>query len=432
MPKLTSSQIKNFLIHSIDSLQNQRDKIFVNPKTDFSRTQKISFRQTILFPMLMDNHATSSELVDFFPENCVPSQAAMSYRRDQIKPEAFEFLFKDFTSKLPCPKTYAGMRLVAVDGSRINTPYNPKDPESFLKCYSDRRGTNQLHLNALYDILNGTFLDAMVQNRHSFNETKAFCDMVDRYSDDTPTLFLADRGYTSFNIFAHIRDRKHHFLIRIQEKMAKNLFTDSELSLNDSTFDRMDTIQIGRRLTHVTKKLRNYHWISSHRNFDALEPKSSEIYTLPVRLLKFPISETQDEYILTDLTSEQCSIEEVKKIYHLRWGIETAFRFLKYAANLLEFHSLKHTFQLQEIYAKLTFYNFCAAIQANLTKQEWTGKIHKTKINKSYVFDIVLRFLKGRISDIESLVSKKRVSDRPGRNFKRNMQNQRAVTLNNR
>ena len=46
----------------------------------------------------------------------------------------------------------------------------------------------------------------------------------------------------------------------------------------------------------------------------------------------------------------------------MRWGIEISFRDIKYAAELLFFHSRKKDLVIQEIYAKLILYNFCELI----------------------------------------------------------------------
>ena len=51
------------------------------------------------------------------------------------------------------------------------------------------------------------------------------------------------------------------------------------------------------------------------------------------------------------------STEEIKELYALRWGIETSFRELKYAVGLTSFHSKKHEYIIQEIWARLLLYN---------------------------------------------------------------------------
>ena len=51
-------------------------------------------------------------------------------------------------------------------------------------------------------------------------------------------------------------------------------------------------------------------------------------------------------------------LEEIKELYHKRWGIETSFRELKYAIGLSALHSKKRESIKQEIYARLLLYNF--------------------------------------------------------------------------
>ena len=58
--------------------------------------------------------------------------------------------------------------------------------------------------------------------------------------------------------------------------------------------------------------------------------------------------------VATNLDAEQFPAEAVKKIYAMRWGIETSFRDLKYTVGLLHFHSKKAEYIIQEIFAKLT------------------------------------------------------------------------------
>ena len=47
------------------------------------------------------------------------------------------------------------------------------------------------------------------------------------------------------------------------------------------------------------------------------------------------------EVIMTNLSQEEFSASEIKKIYGMRWGIETSFRDLKYTIGLNYYHSKK-------------------------------------------------------------------------------------------
>jgi hypothetical protein len=68
----------------------------------------------------------------------------------------------------------------------------------------------------------------------------------------------------------------------------------------------------------------------------------------------------QKECLITNLPANKFPPETLKKLYCIRWKIETSFRLIKYSANLLEFHSKKIEFLQQEIWAKMIFYNYVA------------------------------------------------------------------------
>nr|MCR5521149.1 IS4/IS5 family transposase [Lachnospiraceae bacterium] len=114
----------------------------------------------------------------------------------KIKPEAFQALFYLFSKSIPSEKNFHGYQLVACDGTRLNLPYNPADSDTFVDNIEGRKGFNQVHMNALYDILNDLFLDVEMQGMHEMNERGAFCKFLDKHSEDMQkTIFIADRGY---------------------------------------------------------------------------------------------------------------------------------------------------------------------------------------------------------------------------------------------
>ena len=64
-----------------------------------------------------------------------------------------------------------------------------------------------MHLNAVYDLLARTYVDAIIQPARQENENKAMCDMIDRYQGNPKDIFIADRGYENYNIFAHAQEK---------------------------------------------------------------------------------------------------------------------------------------------------------------------------------------------------------------------------------
>lgn len=332
----------------------------------------------------------------------------MVYRRSQVKPEAFQELFKDFTSQIPQNETFKGIRVIACDGSRINTPYNPNDPDSFVHSKKDRKGFNQYHLNMFYDVLNDVFLDSVIQSYYSMDEKLAFCEMMDRFTKDSdiPVIFVADRGYSSYNVISHAFNSENYFVLRLTSNMAKKMFPDCKEFWSDDTFDIEDVIHVGRVRTKENKALRNYHYVRSKYRYDHIPAGSRETEQFHVRLVKFELSSGKFEYLLTNLPRSEFSLSDLKELYHLRWEIETSFRHLKYASELTHIHSLKPEFIFQEIYAKLICYNF-GAVVLNSVNKPVTKKKHIYEVEKTYLLKVCIRFLKGKIKDLESLVVKK-------------------------
>ena len=67
---------------------------------------------------------------------------------------------------------------------------------------------------------------------------------------------------------------------------------------------------------------------------------------------------------------ETMTLEEIKALYHARWGIESAFRELKYGLGLVNLHGKKCKFVQQEIYAAMIMANFSSRIAGQVVVQK--------------------------------------------------------------
>lgn len=424
---------KQVLRSTISSLFDCREEFLSNPDSDFTRVQKISFEQTMVFPMVGGSENTNTELLDFFGEEGIPFASALIYRRNQVKPEAFQALFHQFTKKIPVPNTFHGFQLAGFDGTRTNLPYHPSDQDTFIQSIKGRKGINQMHLNCLYDLMNDIFLDVEIQGIHQMNEQAAFCAVLDRNSQDDSKrkrIYILDRGFASYNIFAHAIHNGQFFLIRTSDKFAKSLCRDHKEWLDSSSFDKKLSVLIGRRRTKENTKNKDFHYIARRRNYDYIEPGSDKTESLPLRILKFPIGEDSYEYTVTNLPEYAFSESAIKQLYGLRWNEEVAFRFLKYAGNLVHFHSLKKAHLIQEIYGKLTFYNFSSFLAMVIGRIQKKTDKYVYALNHTQAQKVCIRFLRGAVKDPAKLICKYLVPIRPGRKFHRNLRTQSADTLN--
>lgn len=195
--QIYASNVKKILRSCIADLDSVKWMFLGNPGTDFTRERKISFETFINICLQMEGSALQNELLKYFDfAEYTPTKSAFCQQRAKVSPEALQFLFRMFTELLigiDAPKTFHGYRLIACDGSDINLPYNPDDQETFHQN-GNKRGYNQLHLNAFFDILNGIYIDCVLEPDSKTHERAAFNTMVDRYSSECPAIIMADRG----------------------------------------------------------------------------------------------------------------------------------------------------------------------------------------------------------------------------------------------
>ena len=65
------------------------------------------------------------------------------------------------------------------DGSDLQCATNPDDPDSFFPGANGQRSYNLLHINAMYDVLQHLYIDAVLQKRRDAVESGALTAMVD-------------------------------------------------------------------------------------------------------------------------------------------------------------------------------------------------------------------------------------------------------------
>ncbi len=253
--QLSPEAVKNNLFSVISDMA-AAPWLFSTQKTAFSRKRKISFTDTILSVLSMEKSSSKHEMLKYFDFSAdTPSLSALIQQRSKLSPEAFQILFRDFTDSFNFGKNLKGYRLLAVDGSDICIPRDPEDPETYRISDPYGKGYNLLHLNALYDLLSRTYIDAILQPCNSSNEYSAMCDMVDHFRQisDEKVIFIADRGYTSFNVMAHVIENNARFLIRARDEGSRNLLSTLTLPASpefDIDFERWLT----RRNTRAVKE----------------------------------------------------------------------------------------------------------------------------------------------------------------------------------
>ena len=396
------------------------------PEKDFTRNRKLPFEKLLTLLVKMGGHSLRDEMLDCLDFKATPATvSALVQQRCKLLPEALEYLFREFTDRCHKPKLYKGYRLLAVDGSDLQFTANPNDPLSYFPGVNGQKPYSFLHLNALYDLNSNLYLDAVVQKRRAANENAALVSMVDRSEISGPVILTADRGYESYNTLEHIRKKGWHFLIRLRE--SKGII--SSLSLPEGDFDMPVQLFLTRKQTKKLKELQKefpgkYRFLPTNANFDYLPWGTDGLYPFSFRIVRFKISEDSTETLITNLDKDSFPAEELKRLYHLRWDIETSFRHLKYTIGLSLFQSKKVEYITQEIFARLTMYNFCELITSHVIIQNKRRKyVYQT--NFAAAVHICRQFLRGAVSPpkVEALIEQQVVPIRPGRSTPRKAKN---------
>ena len=116
--------------------------------------------------LLMQGKAVSNEILDFFEHSlAAPAKSSFTQQHFKLQPEGWSFLFHIFVEQCRelSDQPYHGYRLLACDGSDVNIARDPEDERTFI--HEGEKGYNAIHVNALYDIMNHTYCDFLVQGK---------------------------------------------------------------------------------------------------------------------------------------------------------------------------------------------------------------------------------------------------------------------------
>jgi len=424
--------IKHNLLSIISEMAKSRHLFVKNPDTDFSRNRKLPFESVFLFLISMGGNTIRNEMLESFGFSLdTATSSAFIQQRDKINTSAFEFLFHEFTQTFHDAKTYRGYRLFAVDGTDIRIAHDPNNPETYCKNQNEK-GFNLLHLNAMFDICNKYFVDALTQPRMLINENKALIDMVERSDIKGKVIVIADRGLECYNNFAHISEKDWNYLIRVKDVNSSGILSGLSLPTSEE-FDITKQLILTRK--HTKEVIDNpdiYKCLYNGAKFDFLENSDNEFYPISFRVVRFKITDYSYETVITNLDTFDFPPNELRELYNARWNIENSFRELKYAVALTSFHSKKQEYIIQEIFARIIMYNFAIMITSHIIISQ-AGKRHTYKVNFTVAIRVCKQFLRLRNSApptvVEAIIRKNISPVRPGRKYERIIRRQKEVSF---
>ena len=212
---------------------------------------------------------------------------------------------------------------------------------------------------------------------------------------------MADRGYESFNTFAHLIRKGMYFVIRMKDINSNGIL--SSYDLPDSEFDTHIRTTLTRRHTKETLGNPNtYTILQPSTDFDFLD-ENCMYYDIEFRIVRVRLDNGTYICIATNL-SEEFPLEEINKLYLMRWSEETSFRELKYTIGLINWHSSKYDGILQEINAHMILYNFCELVTSHAMVKKSKNAKRVYKINFAIAVNICRAYLKHSGNETETML----------------------------
>ena len=301
-------------------------------------------------------------------------------QRMKLNPLAFYELYRHHNRNFyadPGFSHFHGYLVLAADGSGINIPTTRETLETFGT--SSRKGTKpqaSIGLGCLYDVMNRMILESDCC-KCKFDEMRLAEEQIDRVSEtigaSQPFLAVMDRGYPSTAAFIRMMEKGVLFLARLKSSDYKK--EQSSLSFPDTWVDiRLDKSRI------------------NHYKGTDIGQRMEELGHITLRMVKVPLPEGKEEVLITNLPSETFDSRQIAELYHMGWGIETAYETLKDRLQIENFTGTRPVLLLQDICSTIYVSSLAEDIirdaEAELDEKEKHRK-HKMMVNRTLSIGIL-------------------------------------------
>lgn len=341
-------------------------------KENFTRERKLPL--DVVVGLVLQKSVKSvqvrlNEFFDYVQERTV-SASAYSQARAKFSHELFielnQSCFVSTYYEDSKYKKFKGHRLLAVDGSKIRLPDTAEMQEEFgsIKIknqHIEAKYTGGL-CSAFYDVLNENVVDSILAQGSASERKLAQEHLELSMSGD---LIVYDRGYSSYVLFAKVLENEADFICRC----SSNAFGVVEEFIESKQVDQVVTLVPCKDI-----------------DLDGL-PKS-----LKIRLVKIELNTGEIEILATSLLNKKTyTRRNLKKLYGLRWGVETYFDRLKNRLSLENFTGKTVESVKQDFYATILISN----VESELTQDAQeilnlkNDNKHQQKVNKAVSFNAI-------------------------------------------
>jgi len=357
----------------------------VNEK-NFTRKRKLPFTSLVLFMINIIKQTVQKELTRFIKmfgdKSSNITKSAFSQSRMKLKPEAFielnNCLIEEFyTDNLI--KEWNGLRLCAIDGSKLILPTHSKELMKKFGTLSSGMIIPQAQISSCYDVLNEIIIDAQIETLQ-VNEMNQAVRHLEKLSKGD--LIIFDRGYAATWFYYMIKIKGIDFVNRVPKRFRK----DAE---NFRLSNKKEDIIIIDIPPQKSRYGLQRHGLTK-----------GEVEPFKLRLVKVILDTGEVEVLATTLLDkEKYPLEIFKELYFKRWGIETNYGHIKSNIHVEEFTGLTEIAIRQDFNASMFINNLQSIIaldsKEEIDKENKNGK-YEYKINRN----LSLGFMKDRIVEI--------------------------------
>jgi len=349
----------SMLLHSHDFKERSRK----NAK-DFTRKRTMPFEELMMFMLIQLKCSTQTGLRRFFAmigKHVFMKQQSFSETRKKVKVSAFIELFILTAAEMTdnSHKTWHGYRVNAIDGTKVALPADAALREYFGALGKDGSAPTAQG-SILYDVLNDIVLDARIEPLSTDERTlaKEHIDECRNIASDSKNLIIADRGYPSFELIEKLESDGFAYVMRVKSKFNNDI--DAQQSPDGYVWPE----QNGKRL-HI-------------------------------RVVKFKLDSGETETLITNIRDKRLGVKAFKKLYFLRWPVETKYDIVKNKLQIENFSSRTVEGIQQDFYATMFLANIAAA--AAQDAQELIDEDREDKANK-YQYHANINELIGVLKD---------------------------------
>ena len=355
------------------STNSEIRKLVTQSETDFSRDRKLTLERVAAIIINMPKRSLSIEIKEFFDsleKDLEPStKGAFSLQRTKLRALFFQAwnkwlvanFYHHYGNKV---KRWKGFRILATDGS---TAYliNKADVIEYFGTQDNQHGSTPMgRVMQTHDVLNDiTVWGAIRPVKES--EQSIMAEQVSNLFEDSISLY--DRNFPSYALmYLHLNEETpRHFVMRCKAGFNKEVKQFMRSRKSSKVIELTPT-------KDAIATLREYHYIVTAQT------------KIKVRMVKVKLSSGETEVLLTNLYDEKrFTIDDMKYLYGLRWGIETTYSKQKNQQQMEQF-SGHRVISIQQDYAAGLF---VANLQSLIEKQ-CEDYLHKVNKRRKYRYKI--------------------------------------------